>query len=171
MPINIRQAVPGDEASLIDIGRRTFTETFGHLYRPADLNAYLHSSHSTECYSRHLQNDRTRAWLVEQNDLVKGYACVGPCDLPVDDLPANAGELQRLYVLQEIQGSGVGTQLLEMALTFLDRHFDAQFISVYAENTGAQRLYGRYGFEKIQEYDYMVGSHADPEWIMKRRRD
>ena len=166
----IRKGRLGDEAALSKIGGDSFTETFGHLYRAEDLNAFLLKSHAPPVYEKLLRDKRSKVWLVEDNEGAAGYASAGPCDLPVDDMPANAGELQRLYVLKKLQGGGVGTQLLETVLAWLDDHFAHQFLSVYAHNDGAQRLYQRYGFEKVQEYKYMIGTHADPEWIMRRNR-
>jgi ribosomal protein S18 acetylase RimI-like enzyme len=39
---------------------------------------------------------------------------------------------------------------------------------VWSENFGAQRFYGRYGFEKVGEYGFRVGNTVDHEFILKR---
>lgn len=149
------------------IGARTFTETFGHLYDPADLNAFLEDKHTVAVNERLLADPAFALWLVERGDEAIGYAAAGPCDLPVPNRPRNAGELVRLYIANDAQGGGVGGRLLGEALDWLTARFDPIYLSVYAENDGAQRLYARHGFRKILEYDYMVGNHADPEWIME----
>ncbi|WDI31811.1 GNAT family N-acetyltransferase [Hyphococcus flavus] len=164
----IRETEPTDAETLSRIGKSTFIETFGHLYKPDDLNAFLKKSHDASVYEKLTGDPRSQAWLVEQDGDAIGYASVGPCDLPVPDLPNNAGELQRLYMLEKAHGMGVGTKLLRLALDWLDAHFEHVFVSVYAENKGAQKLYKRHGFEKIHDYFFMVGEHPDPEWIMKR---
>ena len=41
----IRRAVPADAERVADIARRTFTETFGHLYQPEDLAYFLDTSY------------------------------------------------------------------------------------------------------------------------------
>jgi ribosomal protein S18 acetylase RimI-like enzyme len=82
-------------------------------------------------------------------------------------MPENSGELSRLYLRKSAQGGGLGARLLETALEFLRDRFEHVYLSVYAENTVAQRLYGRYGFVKVHDYFYRVGDHLDPEWIMK----
>src|SRR5690606_19037438 len=47
----IRRAGPGDAAALAELGAKTFTLTFGHMYPPEDLAAYLAESHSEACYA------------------------------------------------------------------------------------------------------------------------
>lgn len=169
---SIARASEGDAAALSRIGRSTFTDTFGHLYRREDLEMFLEDKHSPQAYARVLGDDRTAAWLVRDADeAIVGYAVAAPCDLPVPNMKPNAGELARLYLSKEAQGGGVGGRLLREALQWLTSNFDAVYLSVYAENPGAQRLYARHGFIKIHDYHYMVGNHADPEWIMELSRE
>ncbi|MEL6366215.1 MAG: GNAT family N-acetyltransferase, partial [Pseudomonadota bacterium] len=59
--------------------------------------------------------------------------------------------------------------LLAVALDWLaEAGFAPVYLSVFSENTGAQRLYARHGFEKAGEYDFMVGDHPDREFIFRR---
>lgn len=168
--ISIRRAKPGDADTLARLGAATFTETFGHLYKEEDLAAFLEKSHSRAAYEAILADPAAAAWLaVTDAGEAAGYAVAGPCSLPVPDMPENSGELARLYLLKEHQGGGLGARMAETALAWLNAHFEHVYLSVYAENVRAQRLYRRLGFVKIHDYFYMVGDHADPEWIMEQR--
>lgn len=162
---------PAMAGTVSEICIETFTETFGHLYRTQDLNAYLRDKCGPGAFRRVIADEAYRVWLAcAQSGEVVGYAAAGACSLPVDPMPDDAGELMRLYVRQSCQGGGLGVKLLETALGWLESNFRCVYLSVYAENHGAQRLYARYGFEKVAEYSYMVGAHADPEFIMLQRR-
>ncbi len=165
----LRRAGAGDAGALAAIGARTFIETFGHLYDPADLDAFLAEKHSVATNERLLADPAFALWLLEAGREPVGYAVAGPCRLPAPNMPETAGELARLYVSKEAQGGGLGGRLLEEALDWMRARFHPIYLSVYAENHGAQRLYARHGFRKIHEYEYMVGAHADPEWIMELR--
>ncbi len=156
--------------ALAALGAETFTETFGHLYAPEDLAAFVSEAHAVEGYDYLLADPDTALWaaFVDDGTLV-GYSVAGRCHLPAPNMGDSAGELRRLYVLKDHQGDGLGRRLLEPALDWLEGRFEEVYLSVYAENHGAQRLYARYGFEIIHEYKFMVGDHADPEFIMKRR--
>lgn len=168
MSTTIRRAKLGDEAILAELGARTFTETFGHIYKPEDLAAFLDKSHSTAAYRAGLEDPQMAFWLAALDGVDFAYAAAGPCTLPVDDMPESAGELGRLYVAQGYQGGGTGIALLEEVLAWLEANFEHLYLSVFSENTGAQRLYQRYGFSKIKEYKYMVGNHADHEFLYAR---
>ncbi|HEX7115242.1 MAG TPA: GNAT family N-acetyltransferase [Steroidobacter sp.] len=170
--ISIRRAAAADAATIARLGAATFTETFGHLYKPEDLQAFLSSSRSPERYQRMLGNPRMGLWLAVAGGTEPiGYAVAGPCKLPVEHLEADAGEVQELYVLAQYHGRRLGTTLLETALEWLKaQRFSALYVGVWSDNLGAQRLYGRYGFEKVGEYGFLVGDHIDREFILRRFR-
>ena len=155
--------------ALATIGAETFSDAFGHLYKPADLNAFLNEHHSAVVYEKLLRDPHYGVWAVKDDvGRLMAYMVAGPCNLPAPELPANSGELIRLYTRKEHQGKGLGMKMLDIALAWLDAHFARTYLSVYAGNHGAQKLYKRYGFEIVHEYSFMVGNHADPEFIMKR---
>lgn len=170
MTVTIREAFVEDAETLSTLGEQTFIATFGRLYSRDNLEKFLKKGHSPEVYRRVLNDPQSAAWIAESEggDAV-GYAVAGPCTLPVPELPQNSGELARLYLLKGAQGAGQGARLLETSLAFLRARFAHVYLSVYRDNPVAQRLYQRHGFVKIHEYFYMVGDHADPEWIMKLR--
>lgn len=168
MTIDIRPALEEDADALAALGAETFMATFGHLYKEKDSNAFLAKNHSAAVYARLLADPDYGVWIAEdEKGEAIGYAVAGPCSLPVPDIPANSGELSRLYLKKGVQGAGLGARLLDIALDFLRDRFEHVYLSVYAENVVAQRLYERSGFVKIHDYFYMVGDHADPEWIME----
>ena len=154
--------------ALSALGKETFTDTFGHLYSPENLQKFLTGSHNVDAYASILSDPSYGVWTATTKDgELIGYLVAGPCKLPVDDLPANAGELARFYIKTDFQGGGLGNRMLDLALAWLHQNFSHVYLSVYSENHKAQRLYERRGFQKVQRYHFMVGDHADPEFIMK----
>lgn len=166
--VSIRPARRDEAHVLAEIGASTFIDTFGHLYREEDLSAFLKKNHSRAAYDDLLADEFCSVWVAEDAEgRAVAYAVAGPCTLPVPDKPENAGELSRLYLAKEAQGAGLGEEMARLALAWLEARFGRIYLSVYAENVRAQRLYERLGFVKIHDYFYMVGEHADPEWIME----
>jgi ribosomal protein S18 acetylase RimI-like enzyme len=165
----IRRATPADAEALSRIGAETFTETFSHLYPQEDLAAFLEATYAVENSRRDLADPDKAIWLVEADGRVVGHALAGPCDLPHDDVTPVCGELKRLYILKAFQGGGTGSRLLAETLAWLERDGPRRlWIGVWSENFGAQRLYGRLGFEKVGEYEFPVGETRDHEFILRR---
>lgn len=174
MPCTIRVAEPADAATLADLGARTFTETFGHLYPPQDLQAFLDESHAAAAYAKVLADPAHALWIAERAGpdgamRAIGYAQAGPCGLPHDEVRPADGELKRLYLLQGEQDAGVGGALFARALGWLERDGPRTlWISVWSENAGAQRFYARRGFQFVAEYAFAVGAQRDREFIYRR---
>lgn len=165
----IRRATRADAEALSRIGAETFSETFGHLYPPQDLATFLETAYAVETSRRDLADPDKAVWLVEAGGAVVGHALAGPCDLPHDEVTTTCGELKRLYILKAFQGGGTGSRLLAETLAWLERDGPRRlWIGVWSENFGAQRLYGRLGFEKVGEYHFIVGETRDREFILRR---
>lgn len=155
---------------LAALGAATFTETFGHLYPPEDLESYLTGSHSVDAWARTLADSRRAVWAaLLQDSTAIGFIVVGGCKLPVDNLEPSAGEIQQLYVLARYHNLRLGSRLMELGLEWLKAQDRTPvYIGVWSENFGAQRFYGRYGFAKVGTYGFPVGKTVDHEFILKR---
>ncbi|MGH8264170.1 MAG: GNAT family N-acetyltransferase [Steroidobacterales bacterium] len=171
--MTVRRATLADAALLSDLGNSTFREAFSHLYRPDDLDVFLAKAHSPQLYERLLKDKDVGIWLTgPPHGKPIAYIVAGLCQLPVPDLEPRAGEIRRLYVRSSVQAGGIGTKLLRVALEWLATDkFTPLYVGVWSANYGAQRLYQRYGFEKIGEYEFMVGKQRDHEFIFRQRPD
>jgi len=168
MGVEIRRAGPDDAQSLAEVGRDTFVETFAHLYPPEDLAAFLAASYSPEAFAGYLRDPEHGLWIAEQDGRPLGYVQAGPCTLPHPDVTPACGEVKRLYVRGETQGSGLGSRLLGIALDWLGAPGRRLWIGVWSQNLGAQRLYARHGFERVGGYQFPVGRTLDDEFILSR---
>jgi ribosomal protein S18 acetylase RimI-like enzyme len=165
----LRRATAADAQRLAAIGAATFTETFGHLYPPQDLAAFLAEAHDLDRLRTDLADPRKAVWLAETAGKPIGYALAGPCDLPHPDVLPADGELKRIYLLGQAQGGGLGGRLFDIALAWLQSSGPRSvWIGVWSDNLGAQRFYRRRRFLKVGEYGFRVGETVDREFILKR---
>ena len=184
----LRRATLKDADALSVLASTCFTQTFGHLYAPDDLDRFIHEAYSPEVLRGELADPQHPTWLLflEESEAdatapectdartasegkLIGYVTACPAHLPHPEVKEGDGEVQRLYLLQEYQGGGRGSRMLEHALNWLETDGPRTlWIGVWSENFGAQQLYGRYGFKLVGEYKFMVGDHADREFIMRR---
>ena len=164
--IAYRDATPADAPALATLGATSFTQTFGHLYAPADLALFL-ANHSEEAWRAELEDARFAVRLAEAEGAAIAYAKLGPPQLPFTPRE-RAVELRQLYVLAPWHGAGVAAALMEWVIAAArDRGADALFLSVFTDNHRARRFYDRYGFEAVGTYAFMVGTHADEDIVMR----
>jgi ribosomal protein S18 acetylase RimI-like enzyme len=166
--------IPPDHVpTLSALAIKTFCDTFSHLYPLADLEAFLRTSYAPEVLAPQVA-DPAQFWrMAWDDDQAVGYLHAGPVGLPHADAdPATQGEIKRLYIDTSQQGRGLGKQLLNIGLDYLSmRYGDApQWIGVWSENHRAQGLYRAYGFEKVGEYGFPVGTTIDHEFILRKGR-
>jgi len=166
---SIRRAGPADAQTLAELGARTFSDTFAHLYDPADLRDFLAEAYSVARTAQDLADPAKAQWLVERDGRAIGYALAGPCGLPHAQVTPACGELKRIYFLKDAQGGGLGAKLFGEVMAWLQADGPRDvWIGVWSENFGAQRFYERHGFAKVGEYGFQVGKTTDREFILRR---
>ena len=167
--MELRRAIASDAGALSALSSACFTQTFGHLYPPADLSHFLDEAYAVPAWASLLSDPAYATWLLESDGVAIGYATAGACTLPHADVGPGDGELKRLYVLRDHQGGGRGSLLFDAAMAWLLRDGPRTlWIGVWSENLGAQRFYARHGFERVGDYDFVVGSTRDHEFILRR---
>ena len=166
MTITYRDAVPGDSAALRELFAESFVETFGHLYRPSDLQEFL-DTNSLEKWQGNLADPEVAIRVAEIDGELAGFVELAPKKLPYET-SAPAIELRRLYLRSGAHGRGIADELMKWALGEARARAAQEIIlSVYVDNHRARRFYERYGFEVVGRYDFMVGSHADEDLILR----
>lgn len=166
--VSYRDGTSADAALMARLGAATFIETFGHLYSPANLAAFL-VNHEPDKWQAELADPALAVRIVEDGDVAAGYCKVGPPSLPFE-VTAPTLELRQLYVLKPWHGSGIAAALMEWALAQARlRGAEQMFLSVFTDNHRARRFYARYGFEEVGSYHFMVGTHADDDLILRLR--
>ena len=167
MRTTYREATVDDAAAIDRIFDTSFCDTFAHLYRPEDLDAFL-SGFGIADWEAELSSAAYAFRIAEAGGEPVGYVKLGPVKIPVEtDRPALL--LDQLYVLKEHHGAGIAQNLMEWAFAEAKRRgAEELLLTVFIDNHRARRFYDRYGFEAVGRYDFMVGTHADEDVIMRK---
>ena len=151
MDICIVEATLDDDELLSALAVQTYTAAFGHSVSAADLAAHLMSNLTPERFRKMLREDVFLLAQLEGETV--GFVQFG--DAHIDDsnlsepLQIDLGdkEIRRLYVSAAFQSCGVGSKLMDAALTSLAGKTVS--LDVWEDNAGAIRFYKRYGFERV----------------------
>lgn len=165
----LRSALPSDAALLAELASQTFQETFEGLYSEADLRAFLLSAYGEGLQTGELADPGWRTFVLEAQGRLLGFAQL-VLDSPLHGkVPDGAAELRRIYVLREALGQGLGARLLERVLEVAKAEgAPALWLGVWEHNDRAQAFYRKYGFSRVGEHTFMVGTRADTDHLLAR---
>ena len=164
--IRIRAAEEGDAAAVGGLYRRSFNLTFGHLYDPADLAAFMAKA-GDDTFAAVIRDPGCRVAIAEGDDGVHGFSCVGEQDIPVET-DARWTVLRQLYLEYRARGGGAAQALMDNAIAEARADgMEELYLTVYVDNHRARRFYDRNGFVEVGAYAYRVGNHIDDDRIMR----
>jgi ribosomal protein S18 acetylase RimI-like enzyme len=170
--LTFRDARPEDAGDLAEIGRETFSETFGHLYPPAHLKSYLDEAFTPDVMAADLRDPEVEVRVAFAGRRMIAYCKLGPVKLPTAAEPKPALELHRIYVSSARQGVGVGRILLSWAMDRArQRGARSLFLGVWKHNDRAIAVYQSRGFVTVGDYLFKVGETLDDEVIMRQLID
>ena len=93
----IRRATPADAEALSTLARTCFTQTFGHLYAPADLETFLDEAYAPDVLRAELEDPNRATWFLFEDEADEGFSRPNPSPAdhprapePVDEAPASS---------------------------------------------------------------------------------
>lgn len=170
MTIAVRKAQPEDATVIALLGRLTFRETFGALFaeHEGELQAYLQQTFCVAKIASSMSKPENSYWLSTLDDLPIGYAkqkFPSP-NLLVDD--AAPAQLQKIYVLAEFLGHGIGRVLLQAAmLEASSAQVEAMWLTVLDSNDRAIRFYERHGWTSAGTANFAIGTQEFSFLVMR----
>ena len=164
--ISLAKANAVTAAQLADLGRRTFQDTFAATNTVADMAAYLAENFGPEMQLAELQ-DRENTFLLAhmQNELV-GYAKLrdnSPLGLPEGQDAAGRLEIERLYVRDDWQGTGLGAALMRGIMALAEQlHCPAVVLGVWEKNDKARAFSSGLAFGRLASTNSGWGRTCKP---------
>jgi L-amino acid N-acyltransferase YncA len=138
-PVTVRPAVDADAPGIAAVHVQAWREAYAHLL-PAAFLASLDPVARTTRWRRIIADPDVTVVTAEQDGSVVGWATAGPGR---EEHPVRDRELEGIYVLAAVYGSGAGQLLLDAALG------DAPaYLWVADDNPRAQAFYRRNGFDR-----------------------
>lgn len=161
-------AAKSDAAALSGFAAQSFCETFGHLYPPRDLQAFLEETYSAAIQAQEIADPQTEHMLAWRAEALVGFVKLGE-DRTGHALPGRAAlELHRLYVAQAEFGTGTAHALMDWAVERAQARGALDMtLSVFTDNHRAKAFYAKYGFIEIAPYVFRVGGIEDRDLIYR----
>ena len=163
----IRHATPSDAGMLSELGARTFSEAFARENTPANLAAHLRNSFSPEIQHRELSQADTIFLIAEVGGQPVGYAQLLFNSREQGLEGSHPMEIRRIYMLQELVGRGVGSELMNASLDEArQRACDIVWLGVWEKNQRAIDFYRKWGFREVGSHIFLLGDDPQTDLIM-----
>jgi ribosomal protein S18 acetylase RimI-like enzyme len=153
---------------LAALSKKTFKEAFESKNNPDDFKAYLNAAFSEDTLIKELQDYNSSFFLVYRDSNLAGYFKLNQNGSQSDIRDNSALEIERIYVLEEFQGQGIGAWMLEQVISMAtEKNKDYVWLGVWERNTKAIAFYERLGFHKFGSHPYYIGKDEQTDWLMR----
>jgi ribosomal protein S18 acetylase RimI-like enzyme len=169
--VSYERLSPADAPLLSSIGGITLLQSHGHSAPAEVMQEYVNSSfHEAACRGE-LSEAQNIFTAVYYNGQLAGYSKL-VVDTPHPSVPLQpVTKLERMYLLDEFFGLGLGKGLLEQCIHHSQTKGDkGMWLDVWKGNDRAIRFYKKQGFETVDEGRFVLTeTHFNPKWVMLLR--
>ena len=168
MSMTIIRADVSHAAVIGTIGKKSFRGAFEHLFNSKeDLLEYLENVYCPVKLANSIRHEDNVYLLALFNGEPAGFAKIKKYSLNEHIESIAQMELQKIYVLQEYQGKGIGTALIKEVRELAKEVYpDYIWLDTHISNENAIRLYEKNGFKKIGKYFFTIGSQTFEYHVM-----
>lgn len=162
MYTKIIEADVSHAAIIATIGKKSFRNAFGHLFKSKEeLFEYLEYTYEPVKLAKSLRKENNVYLLAFIDGEAVGFSKIKKHSLN-DQIEAGAQiELQKIYVLPENHGKGIGTALLKEVKNLAREIYpDYIWLDTPVTNENAIRFYEKNGFRKMGNYYFTIGTQT-----------
>ncbi|QED39010.1 GNAT family N-acetyltransferase [Antarcticibacterium arcticum] len=154
--------------TLAQLSRKTFIESHGHSAAEKDIQAYADLNFSLKKLEADLQDPRIFFHKVLVNDQIAGYSKLILNEANSHTSVTPLAKFERLYLLKEFYGLGLGEKLLELNVEIARSHKqNGLWLYVWTENIRGLRFYQKSNFKSIGKYNFKISEqHSNPNFVM-----
>lgn len=168
MKLHLRLCTINDLGVLANMGKRTFIDAFEKDNKPEDFKEYLDSAFGEERLLKELQDINSAYYFIYMESNLVGYIKLNENQSQSDIKDSNAMELERIYVLSDYQGQGIGEWILGQVISMAKaKNRSYVWLGVWEHNPKAIKFYQRLGFYKFGSHPYFIGNDEQTDWLLR----
>lgn len=114
------------------------------------------------CFYQVYQVEKSKYWVVEKDGHIVAGCGIGPLDKKKD-----VCELQKMYSLKEVRGTGIAEQLLNLSLEFAKKHYKQCYLETFENMVAANKFYKKHGFTQLDKPLVETEHYACDVWYIK----
>ena len=167
--MKIKKCSLDDILDLQKIYRQTFYETFSEQNSEENMRIFLDKAYSEEKLKSEIEDKESETFLAVENQKILGVLKINTGNAETESGLENSLEIQRIYILKESKGLGIGTVFMNLAEKKA-RELGVSFIwlGVWEKNFPAQKFYTDKGLKKFSEHAFVLGDDIQTDFLMKK---
>lgn len=165
----LRKCTTEDIALLRELSIMTYYESFAHLNTNENMAAYLENAFNIKRLTKEFNDTNSEFYFLCHNGQIAGYIKLNEAPSQTDINDKNALEIERIYVVYEFQGTGLGRFLLEQAIAkAVERNKKYVWLGVWEKNEKAIHFYKKNGFYEIDTHAFIMGEDVQTDFILRK---
>lgn len=159
----------GELVTLQKISYATYQAAFASMCAEDDMNAYLETSFRMERLKKELANKSSWFYLLYQDHRLVGYLKLNEGEAQTEFLDRESLEVERIYVIGDFQGQGMGRRMLQKAVdTAQERGKSYLWLGVWDKNEKALAFYKKNGFYLIGNHSFTMGNDVQNDFLLRK---
>ncbi len=114
------------------------------------------------CFYQVYQNKNSKYWVVEENNKIVAGCGIGPLANT-----ENICELQKMYSLKEVRGTGIASELMKISLEFAKEYYTKCYLETFSNMIAANKFYKKQGFIQLDKPLIETEHYACDVWYIK----
>ncbi|WP_290039104.1 N-acetyltransferase [Psychromonas sp. 14N.309.X.WAT.B.A12] len=176
IPNNMQKCNLAQVTLLRKIAIETYQQTFADSNSEALLQKYYQESLNIKLLSTQLQNPESEFYFIYSAPIsnetaeIAGFLKLNVGSAQTDLADPDALEVEKIYLLQEFLGEGLGHQLINFAVARAEQQ-NKQYLwlGVWEDNQPALKFYNKMGFFKFGEHGFDMGGDIQTDYLLKKR--
>ena len=158
-----------DLNDLRSISIETFKQTFAAQNTRENIRLYLKNKISTKQLRKEICDPNSKFYFVYQKNKIIGYLKINFNDSQREKMYLHNGfEIERIYLIAEFQGKGLGKKLLTKILNMgKEMGYKKVWLGVWENNFRAIRFYKKYGFKKFGQHNFLLGNDLQTDYLLE----
>lgn len=167
--INIVKIGTGALTQLRSLACTTFYETFAADNAPEQMQRYMKERLSEKQLLSELNRPESEFYLAYLNRQAIAYIKLNTDNAQTEAQGPESIELERIYVLKQFWGSGLGQMMLDCAIDRATALAKSKiWLGVWEFNHRALRFYQKNGFVVFGSHNFHLGDELQQDLLMHR---
>ncbi|WP_299257117.1 GNAT family N-acetyltransferase [uncultured Aquimarina sp.] len=166
--IEFHRCSENDIEALAKVSQQFYPEHYSHIWKNGDTSFYVNLSFTTAAFKKNIESENIIYFLIQKSDKVLGLLKLRKHQELVGYTKTEALQLEKIYLLSEATGLGIGTFALDFTKN-LAKELNKKIIWLDVMTTSpALQFYKKLGFKTISYYNLDYSGLKDGYREMQR---